>query len=180
MSFILCKKNLGLTFSARRSYRDKIMANADLFYPERMTKIKNRQTYVCELRMRNSDQKNYSYHLLPFSRYLTSKNLRSELQPLKVSWGQNIFSHSKAHRRIHIWLLLTLSLLNSFWDIWHEIFWVWPSSLTPRNQLRSKNPCHHSKAHTRTLLIFFHFFCIAFWRYLTSNFSLFTFEHILI
>ena len=51
-------------------------------------------------------------YLVPFSRYSTSKFLRSDLDlwPLKVIWGQNFLYHLKPLIWLPIWLLWTPSL----------------------------------------------------------------------
>ena len=61
-----------------------------------------------------------SLYIVPISRYLTSKLLGFDLdlRPLEVTWGQNLYHHSKAQTWFPIKLLLTIPISNRFWDIW--------------------------------------------------------------
>ena len=82
-----------------------------------------------------------SLYLVPFSRYLTSKFLRFDLDlwPLKVIWGQKIVYSSKAHQWLPIWLLRTPSLYLVPFSRYStsKFFRVWPWPLTSKGHLGS-------------------------------------------
>ena len=89
-----------------------------------------------------------SLHLVPFSRYSTSKFLGFDLWPLKVIWGQKCLYHSKAHIWLPIWLLWTTSLyLVPFSRYSTSKFLGFDLDLWPLKVIWGQKISYHSKAH---------------------------------
>ena len=97
-----------------------------------------------------------SLHLVPFSRYSTSKFLGFDLDlwPLKVIWGQNFLYHSKGHIWLPIWLLWTPSLylvpFSRYSTSYVSRVWPWP--LTPKGHLGSKKLYHSERPYMTSYL----------------------------
>ena len=91
-----------------------------------------------------------SLHLVPLSRYSTSKFLGFDLDlwPLKVIWGRKKLNHSKAHIWLPIWLLWTPSLyLVPFSRYSTSKFLGFDLDLWPQKVIWGQNFLYHSKAH---------------------------------
>ena len=117
-----------------------------------------------------------SLHLIPFSRYSTSKFLGFDLDlwPQKVIWGQKMLCHSKAHIWLPIWLLWTPSLhLVPFSRYSTSKFLGFDLDLWPLNVIWSQQFLYLSKAHIWLpiwLLWTSSLYLVPFSRYSTSKF----------